>query len=839
MPHVRCPAARRSGPGTFLRTLPASLRAVLLGCIVLSSLVQEVPAHAQDRAPTASIAHRFEIPAGSLAEVLSLYAGTAGVTLSFDAAQTHGLKSPGLHGSYTVDQGFAQLLASSGLRAERDVHGIYMLQVAPASPAIALPAPFHTTRREHAQHASTTTTLPDVNVNVTATNTGFVAQLSTNATKPDTPIIETPQAISVITRDQLDAHEPMYISQAARYEPSAQTDYAGADPRSGGSFGLRGFDADTYLDGLRIPSGEFIGPNYGPYMLESIEILRGPSAALYGQSQPGGIIDLVSKQPTADPLHEVMLQVGSYDHFGTGFDFGGPLDDDKHWLYRLTGIGYDSGTQVNRVKLKQGTIAPALTWRPDDATTLTILTGFRRDPNDGFWNKRPALGTLLHNPEGQIPDDLFTGDLGFNVYRVTQASIGYAFEHKFNDIWTIRQNFRYQYAGGTFNSVQDDELVGTQLIRDKFQSINGTHNVALDTQAQADVDTGALQHKILLGIDGQRALFAEKDSDTGDGGGNEDVPPLDIYAPDYHQAIPTYSPGDTYIQIHQTTDQLGAYAQDQMALGHWRAAFSLREDWAKSSTTNLLAGNAVQEQTDTAITWRAGLLYLFDSGVAPYVSYATSFTPTIGTNTYGQAFKPTTGQQYEVGLKYQPPSTNLLLTASLFNLAEQNVLTSDPSNPNNSIQTGEQRSRGLELQAKAGLTSNFDLTASYAYLDAKVTQANDGTQGFHIWDVPRNAGSVWADYKLTGTALAGLSLGGGVRYTGSTTDQSNTLHVPPFTLIDAAVRYDFGPRHPDWRGLSLAINITNLFDKQYIQQCVNGCYYGYRRSVIATAKYDW
>lgn len=772
----------------------------------------------------------FQIPAGPLADALVQFGYQSGLQVAADGALTVSARSPGISGSFAPLEALSQLLAGTGLTFRVTSAGSVQLERAPQTSSSAIQ--LGPVQVQGASGASDTQKPAGPGV-------GFVASRSVAGTKTDTPILETPQTLSVISRSQLDVLAPLYITQAARYEPGTQTDYDGVDPRSGGGIGLRGFSADNYLDGLRVASGEFVGPEYDPYLMERIEIVQGPSAALYGQSQPGGIINLVSKRPTDASIHEVMLQTGSYDRFGGGFDFGGRIDDDGHWLYRVTGVGSDSGTQVDKTKLSQFSVAPAITWRPDDATSLTVLVNFRYDPNDGFWNKLPALGTLVRNPDGQIPDNMFTGDLGFNKYRLEQAAIGYLFEHKFDDIWTVRQNFRYQYGGGFFNSVQGDELDGTQLIRDKFQSINYSNTVALDNQAEVNFATGALTHKLLLGIDYQHAFVGEKDTDAGDGSGNEDMPALDIAAPDYYLPVPAYSPGDTYLYTRQTTDQVGGYVQDQLALGGWRALVGVRQDWAQSSTTNLLDAGAQQKQTDHATTWRAGLLYAFDNGIAPYVSYSTSFLPTIGVNADSRPFKPTTGRQYEVGLKYQPTFLNLLFTASVFDLTENNVLTADPSNPFNSIQTGAERSRGAEVQAKGDLTDNIDIIASYTYLDAKITKSNYGNAGFRIWDEPENAASLWTDYKFLEGGLAGFALGGGVRYTGDTVDQSNTLHVPDFTLFDAAVRYNFGVKYPTLKGVTLAVNVTNLFDKQYIQQCVNGCYYGYRRSVLATLKYDW
>ncbi|HEY0185059.1 MAG TPA: TonB-dependent siderophore receptor [Rhodopila sp.] len=780
--------------------------------------------------PAQGVERSFDIPSQSVADALIQFGRQAGLQASTDVGLVAGQRSAPVKGRMTWEQALATLLAGTGLTYRLNGTMVSVEKPSAVSGSAIHLAPVMVAGQRSAGDAQ----------DPYGPGVGYVATRSTAATKTDTPVIETPHSIAIVTRQQMDDQQPANVGQALRYEPGMTTDATGVDPKGADQVLSRGFLTTEYLDGLVLPSGFFAQPTYDPYMLERIEVLKGATDAVYGPSGPGGAEMLISKRPTETPLHEVFLQGGSYGRIESGFDLSGPLDADKHWLYRLTGVGFDSGTQVDHTNLSRVSIAPALTWRPDDATTLTIFGNYRHDPNAGFWNKRPAVGTLLPNPNGpQIPDNLFTGDLGFNSLTSTQASIGWAFEHRFDDIWTIRQNFRYQYLGWHFDSVQDDELVGSNLIRDKFQDINSSNSITLDNQAEARFDTGPLHHTALAGLEYQHVFLAERDTDTGDGGGNEDVPDLNILAPDYHQVIPAYSPGDTYLRTHQATNDVGVYARDQIAIDQWRVSLGLRQDWSSASTTNFVAGGAQQNQSSGSTTWNAGILYLFPNGIAPYFSYSTSFIPTIGVNAYGAPFQPTTGQQYEAGVKYQPTFMNALFTASVFDLTEQNVLTPDPVDPNNSVQTGEVRSRGIELQAKANVTRNLEVTASYTYLDAHTTKANDGTVGFQPFGVPRHAASAWANYKFDDPVFAGLSVGGGIRYTGDTRDQSNTLHVPAYTLFDAAFRYNVGERIPPLKGMQMDVNVTNLFDKKYIQQCVNGCYWGYRRSVLATLKYNW
>lgn len=779
------------------------------------------PAQAQ-----ADATRSFHIPAQPLSSALNAFGRQAGLQVTLAASTSRGVTSRAVDGRLTPQQALARMLEGTGIAFRINADRTAVIGEAAADRGGATVA-----------GAIALDTI-DVKGNAAQSpfgpGVGYVATRSVTATKMDTPIVETPQSISVTTRQQMDDQQPLNVGQAVSYYNAGVVGGDnGADSKQADTIQTRGFISTEYVDGLAVPFGTFARPAYDPYMLDRVEVLKGATAAVYGQSYPGGILQLVTKRPTEEPFHEVFIQGGSYGRIEGGFDTGGPLDADKHWLYRVTGVGFDSGTQVDHTNLSRVSIAPMVTYRPDASTSVTVFASYRDDPNTGFWNKRPFVGSFLPNAAGyKIPDNFFTGDLGFNQLESKQASVGYSFEHRFDNGWTVRQNLRYLHLSWLFNSVQDDSITGTTIVRDKFQDISSSDIFHVDNQIEKEFNTGVLHHKVLFGLDYQHVNYADKETDA-------DAPSLDLLNPVYYQPLPTYTAGDTYINTRQKIDDLGLYGRDQISLGGWRASVGVRQDWVNASTTNLLNNDAVQSQSNTATTWNAGLLYLFDNGVAPYVSYSTSFLPTVGTDATGTAFKPTTGQQFEAGIKYQPTFMNALFTAAVFDLTQQNVLTQDPNNNNNQIQTGEVRSTGVELSARAGITQNIDLIASYAYIDAKTTKSNSGTLGFRPAGIPENSANLWATYKFIDGPLGGLKFGGGVRYVGETENTANTYTIPDATLFDAMVSYDFGVRTPSLKGLSLAINASNLFDKQYIQACTNGCYYGLRRQVLATLKFRW
>jgi iron complex outermembrane recepter protein len=306
---------------------------------------------------------------------------------------------------------------------------------------------------------------------------------------------------------------------------------------------------------------------------------------------------------------------------------------------------------------------------------------------------------------------------------------------------------------------------------------------------------------------------------------------IDIFAPDYSD-VP-YVTDSTKQYIQQT--QYGLYAQDQLRYKRWTLTLGVRQDWVRNSNT-LDGVNAPSQQH--AFTYRAGLNYEFDSGIAPYVSFAKSFQPYAGTTYSGSPFEPTRGKQYEVGVKYQPKGYNAFFSVAAFDLRQQNVETSDNAHPGYTIQTGEIRSRGFEAEARVGLTENLNVIASYAFLNQTVTAAGeeDGSLGKRPPSgEPTNMASIWLDYTLHSGNLRGLGFGGGARYIGATYgDTENTFKVPSHFLVDAVVHYDIR----NWR---FAINANNLFNRQYIAYCDSTmqCYFGSDRSVLGTVRYQW
>lgn len=668
---------------------------------------------------------------------------------------------------------------------------------------------------------------------------GVVATQSSSGTKTNTPLIETPQSISSVTRTQIDEQAPRTVSQALNYtsgvfaEPRGQVNGLYEFPY------IRGFSPVGFLyqDGLQL-LGASAGLQIDPYGLQRIDVVKGPSSILYGSGPPSGIVNLVSKLPTAQQFGEIQLSGGDFDRKQVAFDVGGPADPQGQFLYRFTGLVRDADTQVDFTKDNRYFVAPAVTWRPDADTTFTVLAHVQKS-DSGFFNFLPASGTFLPNPHGQISTSLYTGDPNFNRSTITSEDIGYQFEHRFSDVVTVRSNYRHMWL----TVDQDDVFSSGPLAADQatvsrfaFSNRDNWGTDALDNQVQLNFNAWDFQHTILAGYDFQHSV---ENHETG----TRAAPSLNLFNPVYYVPItpPAFTSNTT-----QTFAQNGLYLQDQIKLGGWHALLGVRHDSAETDTLNNITGNPAS-QSDEATTKRAGLLYLFDTGVAPYALYSESFQPQVGTDFSGAAFKPTTGTQYEAGIKYQPTFfQSALFTAAVFNIAQQNVTVPDPvaGHVGFSVQLGEVVSQGLELESRVSLNKELELVAAYTYLDAKTTQTTTLTVlGKHPVGIPQNAASLWADYTFRQGTLNGFGLGGGVRYIGTTAgDAANTIAVPDYTLFDAVIHYELSYLDPRFKGFRLQVNATNLFDRIYTASCLsapNQCFYGLRRTVLGSLTYRW
>ncbi|HCT3345426.1 TonB-dependent siderophore receptor [Citrobacter sp. CK198] len=673
----------------------------------------------------------------------------------------------------------------------------------------------------------------------TAPVKGMVATKTLSATKTSAELVKTPQSVSVVTRDQMDALDATSVSQALRYTAGAFTEYRGSSNRNDEVF-VRGFSyVPKFLDGLSF--GATASSQTGtvdPWLLERVELVRGPASVLFGQVNPGGLISMTSKRPTSEPIHKVQFSTGNRDLAEGAFDFGGPLSDDGRVLYRLNGIARTQHNQVEDYKDSRVAIAPAITWYPNDQTRFTLLTSYQKDPDAGYRNFLPAYGTVTSANGKYIPLDFNVSDPDYDQSWREQTMVGYEFEHQFNDMMTFRQNARYASIKQKyrylvyFNSKPESTLLSRRAQHEE----RTTNEFGIDNQLEAQFATAQMNHTLLGGLDYKSSN--DKQLLMRGSGSQYD---MDWTHPVYGVNVDesTFSPAS---HEQQNLDQMGLYLQDQMSWNNWELLLSGRYDWTEVRTTDYINSEKTQ-QNDNKFTWRTGLLYAFDFGLSPYISYSTSYEPNLQTNRApGSApFKPTTGKQTEVGVKYQPVD-NTLMSLALYDLKQSNVSTYN-STLGWFENAGEVRSKGVEAEIHSSLWDSVNLIGSYTYTDAETVNTTvAGTEGKTPARIPAHMASAFASYTFPGGPLKSLTTGVGVRYIGTSYgDAKNTFKVPAVDLYDAMVSYELGELNSSLKGAAVQFNVNNIADTKYVASCASdtACFYGVGRTVTATVSYSW
>ncbi|MFK0087216.1 TonB-dependent siderophore receptor [Pseudomonas sp. NPDC090755] len=774
----------------------------------------------------------YNLPAAPLSTTLNQIASQAGIALALDPSVTSGRTSAPVSGQYSGVDALQAALRGTGLQLQQSGAGTFTVVAAPEG-AMSLPV---TDIRAEGDLESAWGPVE-----------GYVAKRTAVGTKTDTALVEVPRSISVATREQMDDRSVHSLDDAVRYMPGIVSASFGSDTRFDW-MRVRGFEPTQFLDGLPLPKGVYANPKVETWNLDRLALLRGPASSVYGQTPPGGLLDMVSRRPQAESSNEVQLQYGSDNHRQINFASTGKIDDEGQFLYSLSGVVRDGGTQIDHVDDKRYNIAPSLTWNIDEDTTLTFLSQFTRDDTGVTSQFRPIQGTKIDMPFGEISHHKNLGDPNYEFYDRTYYALGYAFEHRINDVWQFRQNLRYTKSDLAFQTITVNSYIPEFadfgfVVDDEGNTGRGTTNVdedisqfAVDNNFQADFATGNINHTLLIGLDHQRnntnylSIFGT-------------APDINVNHPEYGLPITRPPRSDAFYDYNQKTRQTGLYVQDQMALDNWRLTLGGREDWVHTGTKFFNKGDATNTERDTNFSGNAAISYVFDSGFVPYLSYAESFQPTSNASADPeQSFKPTEGKQWELGIKYQPPGSNTLLTAAVYDLTQKNVsVTNNVGNVTVTSQTGEVKVHGLELEAVSDVTKNLKVIAAYTLAKSEV---QDGEfKGNRLQLMPNQQASLWADYTWHDGVLDGFGIGAGARYTGNTYgDQANTElgKADAYTVFDASVHYDLGRLDNSLKGASLAVNANNVFNKDYISTCDGFyCYYGDLRSVVASATYKW
>lgn len=632
------------------------------------------------------------------------------------------------------------------------------------------------------------------------------AERAVAATKTDTPLTEVPQSISVVTAQEFQDRTVVDFQDVYRYSAGVASNNS-VDSR--GDFVLtRGFDAAQYLDGLKRMPDFIYGARLEPFTLERAEVLRGPSSVLYGAGGPGGVLNAVSKLPKFEFGGEAGIIVGTDDRIQGQIDVTGPLTEGV--AARFVGVLRDGKTQWGTPDDRL-LINPSLRFQPGPNTDITLIGLYQKD-KQGSLGYAPLFKSLLAPSQAErVKFNFYQGEPGFNGMDTEYASAALIFSHRFSDAIAFRSASRYSHMDTDYKEVYTnytaepwDDEAETMLRREFYVNYEKSKVFNSDNNITIDFATGAIEHKVLLGVD---YTWFKQSKDEGfsylDFFPFPAPPPINIYDPEYGA---DFDYGAFNFLDYKST-QLGFYVQNQMSYAdRVHVVLGLRRDKATSKR------NGVSELSQTAWSFRGGIIAEVVKGVSPYFNYAESFLPVPGGDFFGNPYAPRTARQYEGGVKWEP-MRGALLSVAYFDIKESNYISQDPGNIQNFIQGGSVGSTGVEVEAVIRMPENFEFTASYSYIDAKVIASSSTlTAGDRLSAQPRQLASIWGSKTFMVGDDWQVRAGAGVRHIGNKIDASQAFLTPSVTLVDAMISATSG----QWVA---SVNASNLFNKKYYDLC--------------------
>jgi iron complex outermembrane recepter protein len=654
--------------------------------------------------------------------------------------------------------------------------------------------------------------------------------------KSPAPLIETPFTIDVIDREVIDLRNVESVGEALRYVPGVTTEARGGAITRYDLYTIRGFEngfGSSYFDGMKLyHGGWWLALQVDASVAERIEILKGPAAVLYGNTPPGGLVNVVSKRPANHAATLFGFSIGNNDSRELSLDSTGALGD-SDLSYRFVGLARERDGQAVTTREERYVLAPSVRWDFTDRTALTVTGFYQDDPETGHYGAASPFGSLVPNPNGRLPTDFYDGDVNFESGDRRQRALGYTFEHTFNEDWSVIQNLRLMEGDMLYESIYPNNTDTTDFRTSNRAAIYSDEHIeanTVDTRLYGAFTFGNVAHTLLVGVDYQDFSL---DGEWGFG----EAPPLDLFAPDNAQIDGAALRASlARFPLPSEEEQLGFYAQDQLKIGGLVLLAGARYDQYESKSGGF-------DQDNLGV--RAGALYHFESGFAPYASYTESFEGQGGADFAGNPFEPVEGHQIELGVKYETPGRRAFVTLAAYEIVRDNILSTDPEHPLFSIQGGEQQTRGIEIEARAQLTEALEVSVGFSTLDPEYTRGDQ--VGEHVKEVAEQTASIWATYDFSG-ALDGLAIGGGAHYTGSSYAADNLdlfgdgnpfdVRVPSYTLIDLVASYTTTIASTPLR---FALTANNVADKRHVTSCyltdvTHWCWFGAERTVEATVQ---
>lgn len=659
---------------------------------------------------------------------------------------------------------------------------------------------------------------------------GDFATISRSGTKTDAPLVKTPQSISVVSEAQATAQGATSVAQALRYTAGVVPEYRGASNMHDEVI-VRGFDyAPKYVDGLSMGYSR-IG-QIDPSFLERVEVIKGPTSALFGQTSPGGMVNMVTKKATGERVRKLSLSTGLDQRIQATFDVADRLNDSV--AFRLIGNAEGFDAQEDRVENRRYSIAPSLKINLSDQTVLDLQATLQHEPELGLRNFRMRPGTVDPTAHGYIPADFFVGDPNFQESKRDQMTLSYELEHEVNDALKLRSKAMYSSFDWKHKTLVWWNIAADGKTIDRIASNPEVEQQQfnIDNQVEGKFELGGARHTLLAGADYAYSVVKSDTKRAFSG-----VPKIDWTNPVYGHDFSGLTFSQTQLDRVKAS-QLGLYAQDLIEYGNLTLALSGRYDWATTEIHDQIAGSN-RSIKDQAFSGRAGLSYQFANGLTPYASFSTSFQPVATAPATGQPdFEASKARQLEAGVKWVSNDDKYMLGLAAYQINQTNVLSWDPVLRRNE-QVGEVETRGLELEAHARINDAFAISGSFSITDPEIAKAVDSADvGKKMTRTPEYQASIWADYEFA----FGLGVGAGIRHMGkSWGDSANSFEVSEVTLVDAALRYDFGKLNESMEGAKLQVNANNLLDEFYAASCNSrfACFVGNGRTVKATLSYEW
>lgn len=642
---------------------------------------------------------------------------------------------------------------------------------------------------------------------VTGEQDGYSVRDSSTATKIDTPLRDIPQSIQVIPQQVIRDQNITQLQDAIRNVPGVNVFTPPSFPTANVSirgFLVGAFSGNYLRDGLREPSQT----TFDFSNIERVEVLKGPASVLFGRGLPGGTVNLITKQPLSDPFYTVDATIGSYDFYRSAVDLSGPLNDSGSVLYRLNAAYKNAGSFVDFLENEYLLVAPVVSLAIGEKTKLTLEGEYIDSTTNSTNLGIPADGTVLPNQNGKIPRNRNVNEpSAFN--ELTLGRVGYRFEHQFSDNWSLQNAFRAVFERNEqelylpTSLASNNRIVNRLAIKDRRLE-SDSYDLSVDLAGK--FSTGSIEHQLLIGT----TLSFDRTTDQSFRG---TAAPLDLFNPVYNSTVGSLSRASDATK----TDSLGIYIQDQIKLvENLKVLLGVRFDTFKQTTENLVA-NTELEQSDNAFSPRFGIVYQPITPISLYASYTRSFSPVTGIAFGDNSFQPERGTQYEVGVKADL-NNQLSATLAFYDIIRSNVTTADNRPgvpPGFSIQTGEQRSRGIELSLAGEILPGWGIFAGYAYNDARITKDNTFAVDNRVNNAPEHTFNLWTTYEIQQGSLQGFGVGAGFFFVGDRQgDLGNTFTVPSYFRTDAALFY----RRDRFRA---QINFRNIFDVDYFESAAN------------------